>query len=116
MIYHITTATEWAVAQLQGEYRAESLDTQGFIHLSQASQVVRVADAIYRGRTGLVLLQVDPGKLVAPLKYEPPDPNVAADHEDGEHFPHLYGALNLSAVVQVIPFEPDANSAFLLPI
>ena len=107
---------EWAVAQLQGEYRTENLDTQSFIHLSQVNQVVRVADAIYRGKRGLVLLQVDPGKLVAPLRYEPPDPTVAANHKAGEHFPHLYGALNLSAVVQVIPFEPDANDAFSLPV
>ena len=58
-----------------------------------------------RGRSGLVLLGVAIARLQSELRYE------AAD---GDEFPHLYGALNLDAVVQVIDFEPTPTG-FELP-
>ncbi len=115
MIYHITTRQAWQAAQQDGVYRAESLTTQGFIHLSQRGQVLRVADAIYRGVTDLLLLCVDTEQLDAPLKYEPPDTSVPAEHDQGELFPHLYGALNVDAVVQALDFPPSPDGCFALP-
>lgn len=115
IIYHITTWDDWQSAQAEGEYRAGSLATQGFIHFSMRDQVCRVADAVYRGQAGLCLLCVDEARLSAPLKYEPPDTTVPAEHRDMELFPHLYGALNLSAVVAVVALPPGADGAFSLP-
>lgn len=105
-IVHITTAAEWAAAQRDGAYRAPSLDTDGFIHLSRADQVVRVADAAFRGREDLVLLAVDPERLSAPVRWEPA--------EDGETFPHVYGPIEVAAVVAVVAF-PEGPSGFSLP-
>jgi uncharacterized protein (DUF952 family) len=45
----------------------------------------------------MFLLNVDESKLHAELKYE------AAD---GELFPHLYGPLNLDAIVKVDKYNP----------
>ncbi|WAL60829.1 DUF952 domain-containing protein [Thermocoleostomius sinensis] len=106
-VFHITPQQAWNVAQAQGLYRCESLDTEGFIHCSTQLQVIRVANAFYRGQTGLVLLQIDADRLQADLRYDP--------IETGEAFPHLYGPLNLEAVVQVHPFEPEADGSFELP-
>lgn len=122
-IYHITTQAAWHAAQGSGEYRAESLDTQGFIHLSQAHQVLAVANALYRGQGGLVLLCVDTTKLRAPLKYEPPDATLpvpgTADTVSAtaqpDLFPHLYGALNTEAVAAALPFPPAADGTFTMP-
>lgn len=114
-IYHITTRADWQAAQAEGVYRADSLETQGFIHFSGIEQVRRVADAVYTGQTDLVLLVVSPGWLRAPLKWEPPDPNVPADHDTGERFPHLYGSLNLDAVFNVVDFPPNRDGSFDLP-
>lgn len=114
-IYHIASREDWLAAQEAGSYRAASLDTQGFIHLSGIEQVRRVADAIYCGRSDLMLLVVSPGWLRAPLKFEPPDPNVPARHDSGEHFPHLYGPLNLEAVINAVDFPPNADGSFDLP-
>lgn len=114
-IYHITPRGDWERAAQQGEYRAESLVTQGFIHLSGAEQVEKVANAVFSGQTDLVLLQVDTEKLQAELKYEPPDTQVPAAHTTGELFPHLYGTLNLDAVVAVIDFPSNPDGSFTMP-
>jgi len=116
MIYHITTKQAWADAQAHGQYTAASLEAQGFIHLSaNGDQVVRVANAIYAGQTDLVILCVDPTQLRAPLKYEPADPGVPAEHDDGERFPHLYGPLELHAVLEVVAFPPLGDGTFVMP-
>jgi uncharacterized protein (DUF952 family) len=104
VIFHITTRAEWEAAKRAGEYTAPSLETEGFIHLSQRHQVAGVANAVYRGVPDLVLLSVDPERVAAPLRYEH---GVHAD----ERFPHLYGPLELSAVVDVLPF-PEGTDGF----
>ena len=87
-----------------GEYTAPSLQTEGFIHLSQRHQVAGVANAAYRGVPNLVLLSVDPERVAAPLRYEE---GVHAH----ERFPHLYGPLEIGAVVDVLPF-PEGPDGF----
>ncbi|MBI1259496.1 MAG: DUF952 domain-containing protein [Chloroflexi bacterium] len=105
MILHIVSKNAWAQAQGEGAYRADSLAAQGFIHFSLPEQVVGTANRFYAGQTSLALLVVDPAKLQAELRYEPP----AEAPESSERFPHLYGALNLDAVVRVVDFPPDAD-------
>lgn len=99
MIYHITHHTTWAQAQAAGRYAADTLASAGFIHFSTEAQVPWVARRFYGGQAGLVLLVVDPSRLSAELRYE--------ESEPGQHFPHLYGPLNLDAVVAVRDLNPD---------
>jgi uncharacterized protein (DUF952 family) len=115
LIYHITTRAAWEQAQDTGEHRAESLTTQGFIHFSTREQVTHVANAVFRGQQGLVLLCVDTDKLTAELRIEAADTTVHVDHAANELFPHLYGALNIDAVVRVVDFPPLADGTFALP-
>lgn len=109
VILHIARCEEWEQAQVKGAYRAPSLDTQGFIHFSLPEQVVRTANTFYSGRVGLVLLCVDPARLRSELRYE------IGNESTGEVFPHLYGALNLDAVVAVLDFSPGVDGTFTLP-
>jgi uncharacterized protein (DUF952 family) len=92
MIYHVTTKAAWQQAQQQGFYEAPSLDTEGFIHLAAQAQVAGVLERYYKGQTNLLLLHVEESRLTAELKYELA-PSV------NELFPHVYGAINLDAVV-----------------
>ena len=89
-----------------GEYHAASLLTEGFIHLSQAHQVRRVLDAFYAGQPDLVVLVVAPGRVQAPLRYEPPSslpkPAAGAPPDPAQLFPHVYGPLNTDAVIEVV--------------
>jgi uncharacterized protein (DUF952 family) len=109
-IYHITSREEWAAAQAAGEYRAESLAAQGFIHASTAAQVVDTADRFYRGQDGLVLLCIDSSRVGAPIKYE-----AASSAEHAGLFPHIYGALNMDAVERVVAFPCRADGTFEMP-
>lgn len=118
MILHITPRADWETAQTAGEYRAASLEHEGFIHFSTAEQVIGVANAFYRGQRDLVLLIIDPARLAADLRWEPPaHPGARVDVPDasGDLFPHLYGPLNLDAVNAVIDFPPREDGAFDMP-
>ena len=94
MIYHVVTEANWQNALQKGFYEAESLAKEGFIHTSKAEQVAGVLDRYYKNQSNLFLLHIDETKLTAPLKYELA-PSV------NEEFPHIFGQLNLDAVVKV---------------
>ncbi len=115
-IVHITSRQEWVKAAAAGAYVAPSLASEGFIHCSTAAQVVPVAREFYGSQEGLVLLVIDPGLLTSALRWEPPsDGSVPAGVPAGASFPHIYGPINLNAVVQVLDFEPELNGQFRLP-
>jgi len=105
MILHIISRSDWNQAQSRSAYIPDSLRHEGFIHFSLPEQVIGTANRFYEGQTDLVLLVVDPAKLRAEVRLEPP---LEAPESD-MRFPHLYGALNLDAVVRVINFPPDAD-------
>lgn len=114
-ILHLASNDVWLAAVRQGAYHADSTPTEGFIHCSTASQIVDVANAFYHGQHGLVVLVIDPEKLDADLKWEPPAESEPTHAREGDLFPHIYGPLNPDAVVETIPFEPDGDGTFSLP-
>lgn len=93
-IFHITSDQEANAAQRTGEYIPQRFDEEGFIHCSYERQVAGVLDRIFKGRTDLVLLEIDPARL---------DCKVIDENLEGgsELFPHLYGRLPMSAVVGI---------------
>jgi uncharacterized protein (DUF952 family) len=116
MIYHITSRTAWNEAQQRGDYRAESLDTEGFIHCSTATQVLPVAEAFYKGEHGLLLLLIDPILLSSDLKREPPSGGTPPPGvPEGDLFPHVYGPINLDAIVKVFDLEANLDGKYNLP-
>jgi uncharacterized protein (DUF952 family) len=114
-IHHITSRAEWEAARTRGEYIAPSLASEGFIHCSTAEQVIHVANAFYRGRNDLVLLVIDETAARPELRWEPPAGPPAAGISDSDLFPHLYGPINLEAVIRVLDLKPDSAGMFSLP-
>ena len=115
MIFHITSRTAWDEAQKRGDYRAESFATEGFIHCSTLAQVLPVANNFYKGQTGLILLEIETTFLSSTLKWEPPSggtppPGVPV----GDMFPHIYGSINLNAVVKVVDIISKPDGTFEL--
>jgi uncharacterized protein (DUF952 family) len=107
MIYHITNKKEIEEAKAKGEYSGDTLATQGFIHNSTIDQVLEIANSRFLGRTDLVLLQIDESKVKPELKYE-----LA---KNGKEYPHIFGPLNIDAVVKVFDFLPGHDGSFKLP-
>ena len=96
MIFHITDTATWQQSQVQGRHtsstRGVDLVEEGYIHCSTADQWPGVIERYYAGATDLILLHVDEQALTSPLVYEqlPGAPDT---------FPHVYGPINLDAVV-----------------
>ncbi len=107
-ILHIAFPDEWAAAQAAGAYRMStrgvSLDDGAtFIHASRFDQVAGVANSFYADvEHPLVLLVIDTERLVSALCDEDLDGS-------GTTFPHIYGPLNLDAVVDVLAYARDAD-------
>jgi uncharacterized protein (DUF952 family) len=97
MIYHIAKNSEWSACANKGEYVPSDFDKDGFIHCSEDHQVEKVANWLFKGQKDLVLLKIDPTKLNARTIYESPSGT-------DEKFPHVYGPINIDAIVSVSPF------------
>ncbi len=107
-IYKICGQPEWQEMQRDGRYGGSAIDRlDGFIHFSTATQAKETAAKHFAGQTGLMLVAVDAEALGAALKWEP--------SRGGALFPHLYGALPLSAVRWAKPLPDEAGGTRLFP-
>ena len=105
MIFHLAESGHWAAAQASGSYaqstRGCTLAEEGFIHASSAEQWPVVRSRFYADYPGdLVLLTIDPDLLHAELRLE------VGDIVTGESFPHIYGPLDVDAVVETRWLDP----------
>lgn len=111
MIYHLSTPDEWASAQRSGDYTSSSrdrtLEQEGFIHCSRADQLAGVLERFYVDAGPLLVLSVDTSLLTSPWQ----DDEIAP----GVFYPHVYGPINVAAVVAVTPLDPGADGAYELP-
>jgi uncharacterized protein (DUF952 family) len=108
-IYKICPVQLWRAAERAGVFRGSELDRRdGFIHFSNAAQVVETAEKHFAGQSGLLLLRIDSAKLGDRLKWEP--------SRGGALFPHLYGDLDLTAVMLVEPLPLGPNGRHIFPI
>ncbi|RNL79798.1 DUF952 domain-containing protein [Nocardioides marmorisolisilvae] len=98
-IFHLALATDWAAAQEAGDYRistlGRTLEQEGFLHASREDQWRATKQRFYADvPEPLVLLEIDPALLTSELR-------IDEVPEAGDSFPHIYGPLNLDAVVAV---------------
>lgn len=107
MILHIIRNQEWQLAQQLGIYKNHSLEEEGFIHCSNENQVCKVANNLYKEEKDVLLLYIDEKKLVSKVVYEDL-------YQLGEKYPHVYGPINLDAVVRIKPFLKDEQGDFYL--
>jgi uncharacterized protein (DUF952 family) len=106
-VYKICPSALWREAEREGVFHGSPVDRKdGFIHFSSAEQAAETTTKHFAGERDLVLLRVDVTKLGDKLKWEP--------SRGGALFPHLYGDLDLKAVMQVdpLPLGPDGRHRF----
>lgn len=103
--FHLVPREVWDARSSGSEYVPEACEADGFIHCTDGEQeVIAVGNRYYRGdRRAYVVLSIARARLTAPVKYEDPARN----------FPHIYGPLNLDAVVDVRPIRRAADGTFL---
>ena len=113
MICHIVKRSEWILAVARGTYAPASLRDEGFIHCSTIAQVINTANRFYRGQDDLIVLLIDESRLKAESKYEALA--MMRGESAGELFPHLYGELNVDAVVKMVELRCEVDGSFQLP-
>jgi uncharacterized protein (DUF952 family) len=91
-LFHIIAEPDWANAQGAGELRPESLQAEGFVHLSYAHQVADTANRFYRERENLLVVEFDPRLIGSAVVNED-------SHTTGELFPHVYAAIPVTAAM-----------------
>jgi len=113
-LFHITERVAWLEAARSGEYRMSTrgvtLEDEGFIHCSLRHQIPAVAKLVYGDAADddLVVLVIDSSRVSAPIRYEAAEPG-------GEQYPHIYGALPVSAVTNAIDVSRDSAGDVALP-
>ena len=107
-IYKICESALWREAERAGMLRGAPVDLRdGFIHFSTADQVRATAAKHFAGAADLMLVAVDAGAVEGVLKWEV--------SRGGDWFPHLYGALPLSAVLWARPLPLGSDRRHVFP-
>jgi len=101
-IYLLSSKAEYDNALNKGVLVRDSLETEGFIHASPKSELTRVANKYYKDTVDPLILVVDKSKVTAEIKWEP---------ATGGLYPHIYGPLNVDAIVyeQKIALNDDGE-------
>jgi uncharacterized protein (DUF952 family) len=90
--FKIFTADQWVQFEVDGVFYGAPVDlADGYIHLSAADELQGTLDKHFARQTGLVIAEIDLAALTDPVKWEV--------SRGGALFPHVYGALNIAAVL-----------------
>lgn len=106
-ILHLAERWRWAAALQAGRYTPAAFADEGFIHCSEAARVEGVANRLFRGREDLVLLEIDEDRLAAGVRHEDL-------YGSGELFPHVYGPIEIEAVIDAREIDPGDDGRFEL--
>jgi len=107
IILHCLTESEWNRHKNNEYYGENYIVKGGFIHCSDIHNFHRVAPNFRHITEPMVLLCIDSAKVTPSVIWEDL-------YNEGEEYPHIYGALNLDAVTNVLPFLRDENGDLLL--
>eukprot|EP00884_Botryococcus_braunii_P019862 jgi/Botrbrau1/655/Bobra.0161s0043.1 len=118
MLYHLVEKVIWeATLEFKEPYFSISWERDGFIHLTEdPALLLTVANSFFINSKGdWLCLELDPTKLTAEVKYEPakPDRRNTPIWEEELLFPHLYGELNVDAVVRQLRVHRSPCGRFI---
>lgn len=110
IIHHFVEKEYFEKFKDKEEYFPAGFSAEGFIHCTREPEnVVKVADFMMGGsKSDLLLLVIDEDRVKPEIKYESAGSETL--------FPHIYGGLNMDAVVEVMPFTKDEKGKFIFPM
>ena len=97
---------DWPEILKYGMYRPATLETEKFIHCAMPRQLADVANKYFHGEHRIVWV-IDPKLVSSPIKYE--------GKPNGELYPHIYGPLNLDAIIATFDMQPEADGSYQVP-
>ncbi len=104
--YKLVAREEWETAVVTGPYGGSAVDlADGYIHLSGADTVAETARKYYADQDDLLMLVVDLPSLGETVVWEP--------SRGGALFPHIYGSLPTSAVIETRRLRVDETGAMI---
>jgi uncharacterized protein (DUF952 family) len=103
--FHLVPRDVWEARSSGNQYLPDAFDSDGFIHCTDGEdEVIAVGNRYYTGDPrAYVVLSIARDRLAAPVRYEDP----------AHVFPHIYGPLNLDAVVAVRSVRRDDQGRFV---
>jgi uncharacterized protein (DUF952 family) len=124
-IYHLTPASYYHRQPENQPYQTETLVQEGFIHCTASvEKLIEVANVYFADlRDDLLVLEIDPAQLTAPLIFEPPIPPINApvvtEETSTSHsntlFPHIYGPLDRQAILSCFVLQRDPVGRWQMP-
>lgn len=116
-IYHLATKADWESAVAENrDYFTESLEKEGFTHATGNIKLLLViANAFYKAAPGaFVLLTIETGRLKSEVKLEQADaPLPGSESKEPPRCPHIFGPIELAAVVKVSRVERSEDGTFV---
>lgn len=102
--YHLLPRETWEQLDRRAPYRPGSLAREGFIHCTDGeAELMATANRYYRSDPRpYVALALDRARIAAPVRYDDP----------AQMYPHVYGPLNLDAVLEARAVCRAADGAF----
>jgi uncharacterized protein (DUF952 family) len=94
--------------ELPAFYHPESLEREGFIHLSTAEQLARTANRFFQQFAEVQVLAIATARVEAEIRWEESEPGEAP-------FPHLYGELPREAVVWRKSWRREVSGEYAHP-
>lgn len=102
--YHLVPVDEWDAAPPGAPFRAASLETEGFVHLTaRMAELVKVANSYYRhDPRPYCVLTIARRWVSSPWRYD-----------GDERYPHVYGPIDRRAITEVRPIRRMPDGTFL---
>ncbi len=102
-LHHVLTQAAWNAALPSGLYEPPELARDGFLHCCTPEQLAFVLERHFAGATGLAVIAFETDSVTAELRWVESEPGQPA-------FPHLYGPIPLTAVLEVREVQGNIRS------
>lgn len=106
IIINTILKSKWEIIKDREYFGEELLARDGFIHFASIGQYEQVAKKFKDIAEDILLLLFDENKIEAGVTWE----DLKGK---GIDYPHVYGLLNTSAIVKVLPFLRDENGNWI---
>lgn len=106
MILHCMKKSIWEERKNKEYWGQRELDTEGFLHCSTIEHFWRIVWLFEEEQDEFVIVCIDEEKLESEVRYEDGD-------NCGRAYPHIYGLVNISAVVDTLSFLRDESGKYV---